>query len=49
MQVANLANVFPNETMEAGTVLFEQDDTDGDGFIVQVGKVELSRELGDPV
>ena len=46
MQVADLANVFPTETMEAGTVLFEQGGTDGDGFIVQVGKVELSREVG---
>ena len=43
MQVADLANVFPTETMEAGTVLFEQGGTDGDGFIFQVGKVELSR------
>ena len=34
MQVADLANVFPTETMEAGTVLFEQGGTDGDGFIV---------------
>ena len=39
MQVANLAKVFTTETMEAGTVLFEQDGTEGDGFIVQVGKV----------
>ena len=45
MQVADLANVFPTETMVAGTVLFEQGGTDGDGFIVQVGKVELSREV----
>ena len=43
MQVVDLANVFPTEKMEAGTVLFEQDGTDGDGFIFQVGKVELSR------
>ena len=49
MQVAGLANVFSIETMEAGTVLFEQGGTDGDGFIVQVGNVELSRELGGPV
>ena len=49
MQVANLANVFPTKTMEAGTVLFEQGGTDGDGFIVQVGKVELSREVGGSV
>ena len=49
MQVADLANVFPTETMEAGTVLFEQGGTDGDGFIVQVGKVELSREVGGSV
>ena len=46
MQVADLANVFPTETMEAGTVLFEQSGTGGDGLIVQVGKVELSREVG---
>ena len=45
MQVADLANVFPTETMGAGTVLFEQGGTDGDRFIVQVGKVELAREL----
>ena len=49
MLVADLANVFPTETMEAGTVLFEQGGTDGDGFIVQVGKVELSREVGGSV
>ena len=30
-------------------MLFEQGATDGDGFIVQVGKVELLREVGDPV
>ena len=35
--------------MEAGTVLFEQGGTDGDGFIVQVGKIELSREVGGSV
>ena len=46
MQVADLANVFPTETMEAGTVLFEHGGTDGDGFIDQVGKVELLREVG---
>ena len=49
MQVADLANVFQTETMEAGTVLFEQGGTDGDGFIVQVGKVELSREVGGSI
>ena len=38
MQVADLANEFPTETMEAGTVLFEQG-----------GKVELSREVGGSV
>ena len=46
MLVADLANEFPTETMEAGTVLFEQGGTGGDGLIVQVGKVELSREVG---
>lgn len=40
MQVADLANVFPTEMMEAGPVLFEQGATEGDRFIVQVGKVE---------
>ena len=45
IRVADLANVFPTKTMEAGTVLFEQGGTDGYGFIVQVGKVELSREV----
>ena len=35
--------------MEAGTVLFEQGGTDGEEFIVQVGKVELLRELGGSV
>ena len=49
MQAADLATVFPNETMEAGTVLVEQRGTDVDGFIVQVGKVELSREVGGSV
>ena len=47
MKVADLADVFPTETMEAGTVLFEQGGTDGDGYIVQVGRVELSRRAGD--
>ena len=49
MQVADLANVFLTETMEAGTVLFAQGGTDGDGFIVQVGKFELWREVGGSV
>jgi len=49
MQVADLANVFPTETMEAGTVLFEQGGAHGDGCVVQVGKVELSRKLGGSV
>ena len=49
MKVEDLAKVFPTETMEAGTVLFEQGGVDGDGFIVQVGKVELSRQVGDAV
>ena len=49
MQFADLANVFPTETMEAGTVLVEQSGTDGHGFIVQVGKVELLREVGGSV
>ena len=49
MQVADLANVFPTKTMEAGTVLFEQSGTDGDGLIVQVGKVEMSRKVGGSV
>lgn len=43
MEVAYLANVFSTETMEAGTVLFEQGGTGGEGFIIQVGKVEMSR------
>ena len=43
MQVADLPNVFTTETMEAGAVLSEQGGTDGDGFIDQVGKVELLR------
>ena len=30
-------------------MLFEQGGTDGDGFIVQVGKVELSRKVGGSV
>ena len=30
-------------------MLFEQGGTDSGGFIVQVGKVELSRELGSSV
>ena len=45
MQVADLANVFPTETIEAGMVLFEQGGTDGDGFTAQVGTVELSLSL----
>jgi len=49
MNIEDLAKVFPTETMEPGTVLFEQGGTDGDGFIVQVGRVELSRKVGDAV
>ena len=49
MKVEDLANVFPTETMAPGTVLFEQGGTDGDGYIVQVGRVELSRKVGDAV
>ena len=49
MQVDDLAKLFPTETIEAGTVLFEPGCADGDGFIVQVGKVELSREVGGSV
>ena len=49
MQVADLAKLLPTKTMEAGMVLFEQGGTDGDGFIVQVGKVEFSREPGGSV
>ena len=49
MNIEDLAKVFPTETMEPGTVLFEQGGTDGDGYIVQVGKVELSRKVGDAV
>ena len=49
MQVANLTNVFPTETMDPGTVLFEQGSTDGDGFIVQLGRVELSRQVGGSI
>ena len=35
MEVADLARVFPNETLEAGSVLYEQGDIDGDDYIVQ--------------
>lgn len=49
MEVADLAKVFPTETLEAGTILFEQGDTDGDGYIVQQGRVELSRMIGGAV
>ncbi len=49
MNIEDLAKVFPTETMEPGTVLFEQGGADGDGYIVQVGKVELSRKVGDAV
>ena len=49
MKVADLAKVFPTETLEAGTVLFKQGDIDGDGYIVQQGRVELSRIVGDAV
>lgn len=49
MKIEDLANVFPTETMEAGTVLFGQGGTDGDGYIVQVGKVELSRRVGESI
>ena len=49
MEVADLAKVFPTETLDVGTVLFEQGDTDGDGYIVQQGRVELSRMVGGAV
>ncbi|MEK9936504.1 MAG: cyclic nucleotide-binding domain-containing protein, partial [Rhodobiaceae bacterium] len=49
MKVADLAKVFPTETLEAGTVLFKQGDIDGDGYIVQQGRVELSRTVGGAV
>ena len=49
MQVVDLAKVFPTETMDPGTVLFEQGSTDGDGFIVQLGRVELSRQVGGSI
>ncbi len=49
MQVADLANVFPTETMDPGTVLFEQGSTNGDGFIVQLGGVEMSRQVGGSI
>jgi len=49
MNVADLASVFPTETYEVGTVLFRQGDTDGDGFIMQLGRVELSRKVGEAV
>jgi len=49
MEVADLAKVFPTETLEVGTVLFEQGDMDGDGFVVQQGRVELSRQVGGVV
>ena len=47
MDVSDLANVFPTQTHEVGAVLFRQGDTDGDGFIMQLGRVELSRQIGD--
>ena len=40
MEVADLAKVFPTETLEVGTVLFEQGDVYGDGFVVQQGRLE---------
>ena len=49
MEVADLAKVFPTETLEAGTVLFKQGDLDGDGYIVQQGRVKLSRMIGGAV
>ena len=49
MKVADLAKVFPTETLETGTVLFKQGDIDGDGYIVQQGRVELSRTVGGVV
>ena len=49
MQVADLANVFLTEMMEAGTVLFEQSGADSNEYIVKVGKVEPSQEVGGSV
>ena len=49
MQVTDLANLFPTETMKAGTVLLEEGGAEGDGVIVYVGKVELSCGVGGSV
>ena len=49
MEVADLARVLPNETLEAGSLLFEQGDIDGDDYIVQQERVELSCIAGRAV
>ena len=49
MNVGDLASIFPTETYKVGTVLFQQGDLDCDGFIMQLGRVELSREVGGVV
>ena len=43
MNVGDLANIFLTETYEVGRVLFQQGDRDGDGFVMQLGRVILPR------
>ena len=44
MDLSALTKVFPTENFDAGKVLFQQGDLDGDGFIILQGSVELRRE-----
>ena len=42
-----LAANFSRRFLEAGDVLFREGDTNGDGFIVETGELELVRNEGD--
>ena len=43
----NLAVNFSRRFLKAGDVLFREGDTNGDGYIVEVGELELIRNEGD--
>ena len=42
LNVAKLKEVFPTDTFDVDTVLYQQGDESGDGFIIQQGQVELT-------
>ena len=42
-----LAVYFSRRFLKAGDVLFREGDTNGDGYIVETGELELTRNEGD--